>query len=186
VAGEQWARAKTMIFEPDVERLDAAAADWDTFAAVLQAVVEAAPPGQLMESAGLVGAVNQPLRQHAARAFGSVASVAQELARPQGPQVVLTELADYIRRVRQDMLDLERGGLLGFGALPDGRIPTTPAMQVARDLVLHEFDQQAAVYVANVQDSVSSAAELLGLRMWAFWPPGLPRLDPDAPGPGGG
>ncbi len=184
--GELWARAKALIFEVDVDRLEAAAADWDTFARVLDSVVAAAPPGQLMEDAGLVGAVNQPLRQHAVQAFGSVARVAQALTRPEGPQAVLTELADYIRRVRQDMLDLERGGLLGFGALPDSSIPRTTAMQAARELVLHEFDQQAAVYLANVRDWVSTTAELIDLRTGAFWPAGLPRLDPDAPVPGGG
>lgn len=184
MAGELWARVKGMIFDLDVDRLDAAAADWDTFAGVLQAVTDAAPPGQLMESAGLVGAVNQPLRQHAVRAFGSIASLARELARPEGPQEVLTELAAYIREVRRDMLTVERGGLLGFNALPDGTIPRTPALQVARELVLHDFDLQAAVYLANVQDSVSSAAERLHLRTSAYWPKGLPGLDPDAPVPG--
>ncbi len=76
----------------------------------------------------------------------------------------------------------EEGGPFGFNALPDPAAePVTPAMQIARDHLLYEYDQQAEVYVLRLHERLADARTALDRMGSVTWPLGLPRAEVDAP-----
>ncbi len=102
------------------------------------------------------------------------------------PHRVLETLSRDARDLLRQMNDDEKGGPLGFGALPAGSYePVTAAGAVIRDALLREYAEKAEVYMARLNDRLAQAVELLDRTYTDTWPADLPQADPEGPPPTG-
>ncbi len=186
MAGEHWATVKALVAGVDVDALYTAARDWYRIRSQMHAVSGTSlPPSMIFGPAGVVSVAAEELQRGALLAHESIERASDALYDQRSPAAVLMDVAGFVGLLQREMTEDEQGGVLDFGALPDASIPRTTVMQVARELVLHEFDQRAEVYLRRLHDRVAAAVADFDSQFTESWPAGLPQLDPETAAPAG-
>lgn len=180
MAGERWTQVRTLLESLSNYNLQTPAQDWTRLRNVMQRVTLAqSDPDISLQQAGAVMVASRYLIEDAQKAYEAVTGMSNM---SDGPARILEHLAMDIRMLSLQMEREEQGGPFGFNARPDPAAkPVMPAMQIAHDQLLYDYDQQAEVYMMRLRETVALAVDRLDRSVPANWPKGVPRADPEAP-----